>query len=414
MSKKIKGLIIVLVLILLSSCSSNKEKEMVNEATTDFEKDIRYLQAELPKKHPNLFFNISEEKFNAKIEEVIENSGEMNKEEQQIALEQILSLAGDAHTNSETTDGSMYPLDFTIIDEEIYIINANEKYQDMLFSKVLSIDGVDSDTILQRLETIIPHENQYWVAARVPRKLRFPSYLFGLSIVKEKASATFTVEKDGIVRSVVVKPTFYIAIKFVNTQSSRNLLDQYDRNYVFDYYPEEKTLLFSYNSCMEMSEPFEDFNKKMFQCMEENDVNRIILDVRNNVGGNSEVLNPFTEKLPTFIEQHPDTKVFILVGRRTFSGGMFAIFRTKDAVPDAIIVGENTGGALSIYAEIDYLDLPCSEVPVSCSTKYYRFSEIFAYQNKGVDTCEPDVQIGVTIEDFIEGKDPVLDYALRN
>jgi hypothetical protein len=163
-----------------------------------------------------------------------------------------------------------------------------------------------------------------------------------------------------------------------------------------------------------VNQKFIDFNQEMFHVIEQNNVDKIIIDLRNNSGGNSEILNPFTNNLKSYVAEHANVKVYILVGRSTFSSGMFAIYRVKEAAPKAISVGEPTGGALDSYGEVKTFNLPNSQLPISYSTKYFEFSKFFDYKNDGVGTFLPDKSIQPTIVDYKNGTDVVLNYALTN
>ena len=107
-------------------------------------------------------------------------------------------------------------------------------------------------------------------------------------------------------------------------------------------------------------------------------------------------------------------KVYTLVGRNTFSSGMFAIYRVKESAPGAISAGEPTGGALDCYGEVETSKLPNSQIPISYSTRYFEFSKSFSYKNDGVGTFLHDISIQPTIEDYKNGTDAVLDYVLAN
>ena len=159
---------------------------------------------------------------------------------------------------------------------------------------------------------------------------------------------------------------------------------------------------------------FADFNKEMFDYIENNALDRMIIDLRNNSGGNSEILNPFTKQLKSYVAEHPDVKIYILVGRNTFSSGMFAIYRIKESAPEAISVGEPTGGALDCYGEIKEYNLPNTQIPIYYSTKYFEFSKDFDYKNDGVGTFLPDISVQPTIDDYRCGTDTVLDCVWRN
>lgn len=157
-----------------------------------------------------------------------------------------------------------------------------------------------------------------------------------------------------------------------------------------------------------------DFNKEMTTVIEENDVDKIIVDLRNNSGGNSEILNPFTQYLRNNISGNSDVRVYILVGRYTFSSGMFAIYRIKEAVPEAISVGEPTGGALDCYGEVKTINLPNSQVPIGYSTKFFEFSKDFSYKNDGVGTFLPDRLLQPDMNDYKSGNDVVLNDVLAD
>jgi hypothetical protein len=148
--------------------------------------------------------------------------------------------------------------------------------------------------------------------------------------------------------------------------------------------------------------------------IEEEEVDKIIIDLRSNSGGNSEILNPFTKRLKNYIKENPDVKIYTLVGRNTFSSGMFAIYRIKEAAPEAISVGEPTGGALDCYGEVKSMELPNSQLPISYSTKFFEFSKSFSYKNDGVGTFLPDIAIQPTIEDYVNDTDAVLSYVLAD
>jgi hypothetical protein len=239
--------------------------------------------------------------------------------------------------------------------------------------------------------------------------------MYGLGILQNETETVFTVQKDGDEYDFTVPTLEYgESTEFVNTKKNV-LLGIYDKYYDYEYLPDNKALYFEYNSCAEMEDlSFSDFNNEMMNLVEEEEIDKIIIDLRSNSGGNSEILNPFTKRLKAYLIEKPEVKIYTLVGRNTFSSGMFAIYRIKEAAPSAVSVGEPTGGALDCYGEVRTMELPNSQLPVSYSTKYFEFSKSFSYKNDGVGTFLPDIAIQPTIEDYVNSRDIVLSYALEN
>jgi len=184
--------------------------------------------------------------------------------------------------------------------------------------------------------------------------------------------------------------------------------------YDYKYIEEKHALLFNYNACVETPGlPFANFNKAMFDFIADKKVKKIIVDLRRNSGGNSEVLNPFTKQLPEYLQKNPDTQVYILVGRDTFSSGIIAILKIMAVAPKAVSIGESTGGDLEDYGDTRSFNLPNSWLSVRYSTKYFDFNKQLKRPDQVTNAFIPDVEITPTIEDYRQKNDAVLNEAIK-
>lgn len=424
-------LISVVLLLSVTACSGSGENTMDKKANQEvilkndntneernllLTEDIMFFKQELPKQHKNLFSIITKEEFNNLTDQLIGKIDQLNNKQFLVEINKIVASIGDAHTSINYWDGYSYPLQFWIFDGNAYVVNADTSLEKMMFSQILKIDGVDIDIVIEKLTSLISHENESWVLAMLPNFLQSPVYMYGLGIVQNESEAVFTVQKDGETQDFTVSALEYgESANFVNEKTEDVLVEKYEKYYDYEYLPNYKALYFEYNVCSNMeNQRFADFNKEMFDIIEGNDLDKVIIDLRNNSGGNSEILNPFTKSLKSYIAENADVKVYILVGRNTFSSGMFAIYRVKESAPEAISVGEPTGGSLDCYGEAKTFNLPNSQITISYSTKYFEFSKSFSYKNDGIGTFLPDISIQPTIEDYKSGTDVVLDYALAN
>jgi C-terminal processing protease CtpA/Prc len=100
---------------------------------------------------------------------------------------------------------------------------------------------------------------------------------------------------------------------------------------------------------------------------------RLIIDMRWNGGGNFMHGRQYLVSKITFMPQiNRAGRLFVIIGRRTFSAGMTNVtdFRRET---EAVIVGEPTGGRPNGYQENHWFTLPLSKIRVSCATLKYRF-----------------------------------------
>jgi hypothetical protein len=376
--------------------------------------DFIYFKDEFPKRHINPFTQITKDEFEYRVDSLIADIDKLNIHEILVRFAEIIAAVKDAHTRIDITDGHIYPLEFFVFDDGLYVINADNSLADMLLSKVTKINGVDVSNIIEQLKLLIPHENDSCALDWLPNYINCPIYMYGLGIITDYSQTVFSIEKDGEKRDIIVPiiKSKEQSINWLLQEINNTVIGKYNKLYDYQYIEECKALLFSYNSCRD-KEAFDDFNDKMFRYIEDKNVAKIIIDLRCNGGGSSSIIDPFIEEIPRYLTKKPDTNVYILVGRKTFSAGMFAIYQIMDAVPNAVSVGEPTGGALDRFGEAQAFRMPNS-IGVQYSTKFFEFSRMFKYKNSGVNTFLPDIEIAAKFEDYILNNDAVLNYVLIN
>lgn len=378
--------------------------------------DILYFAKEFPRKHKYPFTYLTEEAFNRQLEELADKVDRLNNNQVFVELNKIIAKIKDAHTSINYWDGYTYPLQFYMFGEDIYVVNADQGLQEALNARITAVNGVPIDEVVDKLTELVSYENESWLMARLPEYFASPVHMHGLGIIDNEKNTLFNLEKEGEQQDLLIPILNYgEEADWINTATKDIFTGLYEQNYEYRYLPEHQTIYFEYNACAEQEGlKFSSFNKQMFEEVEKQSPKRLILDLRSNGGGNSEVLNPFTKALKNYTAKHPDMQVFILIGRNTFSSGMFAIYRTIEAAPNAVTVGERSGGAIDCYGDVRMFQLPNSQLPIGYSTKYFEFSSSFSYKNPGEGTFIPDVEMTPAFEDYVKANDVVLNYALSN
>ena len=391
---------------------SNHLDEVRNQLWAE---DILHLQNELPKLHKNLFYTITKDEFLEMTNALLEDVGTLENPQVFVRLGEIIAAVGDAHTTIDYWDGHLYPLSFWLLSGDLYIIDTSDEYDDMRYAKVLLINGIGIEDIIWQLTSLIPHENENWLTAILPEFIQKPIFMYGLGLIPDESRTLFTIEKDGEVKTYTVDILNYQgAVQYFHNHTGNSLTGAFDVYYAYEYMAADHLLYLQYNVCADaQTQSFVDFCTDMFAYMDDLAIDTIVVDLRNNKGGNSEIFNAFTDEINGYMKRHPETTLYIAIGRNTFSSGVFALLRTKKAVPEAIVIGQATGGAVDGYGDTRSFVLPTSQLPVTYSTKHFELSDQYQYSGDPLEYM-PDIVVPVTIEDFCNGTDPVLDYIRAN
>ena len=145
-----------------------------------------------------------------------------------------------------------------------------------------------------------------------------------------------------------------------------------------------------------------DFARELFAAIAVKHVDRAIVDLRFNGGGDSRVIGPLKSALHS--RHYP---VFVLIGDGTFSSAQDNAIEMRHQL-NATLVGEPTGEKLNSYGEVRQMKLPNSGLRIQYSTEFYRMQK-----DSDADALYPDISAPLALADFLAGRDPALDAALH-
>jgi hypothetical protein len=176
--------------------------------------------------------------------------------------------------------------------------------------------------------------------------------------------------------------------------------------YQYTYLPSSKTFYIAYNKCANAPNlSFADFTNQIIDSLSSSQVDKVVIDLRNNGGGNSSVINPLLSYLEAS-SFNADGKLFVLTGNRTFSSALLNAISFKQNT-ECRLVGGPAGGKPNSYGEVQTFALPNSGIVAQYTTKF--FSEM----SGDPVALFPDDPVDLTGQDFINGRDPVLEYVLN-
>lgn len=175
-------------------------------------------------------------------------------------------------------------------------------------------------------------------------------------------------------------------------------------NYASEVLADRHAVYMAYNRCAEdPARPMEALVTELTAALARPGIERLVIDLRRNSGGNSSILARF---VPTLAAAAPAGGLRVLIGPRTYSSGMRNAQELRAA--GARLYGLPTGGKPNSYGEVRWFTLPRSGLSVYHSTRAFR---MLAEDRPSV---EPDVRVETTSADFFAGEDPVLARALAD
>ncbi|MES2515907.1 MAG: hypothetical protein V4580_17260 [Bacteroidota bacterium] len=396
------------ILILFVLISGTSFSQTLSKA--DFKEDLEFLKRTLPAKHTNLFAKITLPNFETKVDVIISKADALNYETFTTELFKLTVSIGDEHTFVEPKFTKILPIQFGLFKEGFFITGIDSVNSTFLQAKLLAINNHSITNIISLFKEVIQSENQSYFDDHVLHLINNPAILKGLGIIDTEDEGEFTlIDKNN--KQVKIKLAATLDNNIANVKlafTTSNLLSNKNKgNYWFDYDSESKTLYFNYNQCRDdQDNPFEKFNNELFTLIASQQPSKIVLDLRDNSGGNSGTLYPFIEKIKgSYLNRKG--KFFVLIGKQTFSSAvMNAVDLKRNS--NAIFIGEATSGNINHYGEVRGFSLPKSKIVIAYSTRYWETWK----GKKG--PLKPDIRVSYSIENYVKGIDEALSQVYKN
>lgn len=405
------------ILLLFQTIYSQNKKQI------DWNADLDYLFENLSEKHYNFFSVRAKNDFLSGINAIKQQSGNLTDFQIALKTQQLIATFGDSHTTLDfrrlLDKNKILPLQLLWASDGLYILHTTPENEAILGCQLLAINGFPVATVIDSLSTLLTIDNRAMVKSRVPQ------YIPSLQILEYFGFAdSGQVElslKNGANQNLVyaLKTSAMSRKNRVSFEPDAYAFSIINENAFFTdcYYPDEKIYYMLYNRCLskELEEKygnkekakkmpsFKEFEQKALKTLKTKKVDKIVFDMRHNSGGNSAQGTAFIEKLAKFLNENPDVKMYVVIGKRTFSSAILNALDFK-RLTNAVFVGEETAGKPNHFGEMRNFQLPNSKLQVNYSTKYFKNVD------DEVSTIIPDVTIEMSFPDLKQGIDPVYEW----
>jgi hypothetical protein len=378
--------------------------------------DLELLLNTLEGVHPEPFHTVARDEFVAALAAYERHLPSLSPSEAAVELMRVwalLSRERDGHQFAfPVGDDPMLPIQVYEFEEGLFVTAAMPPHEGLVGGRVAAIGGVPVDEVLELVEPLVPRDGPATLPAFRPILLLRTTVLTGLGIAEPGAVSIRVQAPDGedmVDRLEPISPEEHAA--WAGQFGAHRLpLDGRVR-----YLADDETL-----TVTELENGRTLYLRYRFvgapnvrparERIEGGGVERLILDLRQNPGGDNGTYGSLLDLVREFAALRPGGLV-VLTDRVTFSAAANLATEIEGST-DAVFVGEPMGGGLNFWDDVMWVELRRLPIPMRVAVSRVHWE--FAAPDDPRLTIEPDVPVAVTAADHFAGRDPALEAALAS
>lgn len=403
-----------------------------NFSVTSRQQDLAYVSTQIPKLHPNFFFQLDPAVFQAAVASLNAGVSTLTDAEFYVGIAQLVALAGDAHTTiylsgpaAANAGFHSFPLQLRWLDDGIFVTAAAAPYSSAIGAQLVRVGGIAMDDAILKLASVISHGNDQWLHSQAVVYLLGQQILQGLHLVPPGATSSLTFQTlagDQFTLDVGTSGSLDVVAPDPGIGVTPEYLRNTSMNYWSTYVAADRLLYFRYNACAnDPSRPITSFIDDVLHTLDANSVDTFVIDYRGNGGGNESLIFPLgaglIERLPALLA-NPRFRIYEVIDKGTFSSASDDAMDLKSPVllqagglPASIdsstvifVIGEPTGGQPSGYGEVAGFTLPGSGLSGQYSTQFNDLKPGIA----AGPSFNPDIWVHIRSTDYFARYDPVM------
>jgi len=416
--------VLIVAVMIAAGVHADEPAPSMNRA--DWAADLDTLYTAMKTIHPNLHHKTDAATMDGAVAALHKQIATDSWPQYVTGLYRLLALVGDGHTTFYPVPAAgpgfdtRLPILTDVFADGVHVTAADAPYRDAVGGKVVAIDGRPMVEVAQTLMPYWAHENERWVVRWMPLIFSRPGYLHGTGIADGAISdpVVFRIEKDGRTRDFAVTPlpasvdSQRRKSSWVHARDEAGIahptpLHGKDVPFDFTYLADKRAVYAVYRECADSDkETVAAFADRLFKFVDSNPVDKLIIDVRDNGGGDNYLNQPIILGMIRSKVDRPG-HLFVLTGRRTFSAAQNFV-ADAERLTEAIFVGEPTGSSPNLYGDAKQMELPHTHLHPMVATIYWELSD--PRDKRG--WIFPDVPVPETFADYLAGRDAALEAAL--
>lgn len=368
-----------------------------------------------------------------------------------LELRRIVALADNGHSNVD--DGpiqgefGLLPLRAYRFADGLFVVRALEAHRTLLGARLVAVDGRSLEDLEAHLMSYAGGTLEYFRHYTEPQLLLCPALLHAAGLAESPDRLRLTLEdREGVTleRILAVDPESsglrarpwrylspapiadgWIAFHAPETEPTLWLQDE-QKGFRYLHVADDVVYFQLRANRDQAGQRIRDFARETCARLTEDAPRSIVLDTRQNGGGDLTTTADFALELPSYVR--PGGRVYVLTGNGTFSAGIYTSFYPKASDPEnTLVVGEPVGDRAEFWAETGapFL-LPESGYGIGYALQRHdlvhgcavpgecHMAQHPEHWNLAVASLEPDHPVPTTFADFAAGRDPVLDFVLAH
>jgi hypothetical protein len=378
--------------------------------------DLASVLSVLERVHPEPFHGIARDDFAAALDAYAAGLPSLSAEEAMVEFMRVWALLSregrDGHQFAlpqARHAGPMLPIRVYEFGDGLHVTAAMAPHEDLVGARISAVAGTNVDAVLDRIEPLVPRDGPATVPAFRPIFFLRVDVLRGLGIATGDTVA-LEVEADGQRRTVDLSPVAADAFQeWAAPLGMHQLPIDPAVSYLASAAPFTAELRGDGTAYLRYRSVQGADVRDVRRWLDGGEMTRLILDLRQNPGGDNGTYGSLLRVVQDFAESRPES-LTVLIDRVTFSAAS-NLATEIERTTDARFVGEAMGGGLNFWNDVTWVDMPNLPIPMraAVSVRHWQFA---ADPDDPRLTIEPDVTIDVTAADHFAARDPALEAAL--
>ena len=403
-----------LIIILSFLISSNTFSQSID--IESWTKDIDFYKTNLEQKHIDLYNTISKVEFEKEIKQIKSTINEKSGVEIILDLMRLTRKIGDGHTafSLRGVTTHLFPIEIYKVNGKWRVIKTTNNHKNLLGKILTKIDGKSINKIAKEVSKVAQYvENEQSEIIRTSEYLMISDLLFGLQLTNNEFKAEFSFLDDNNKESRVVLNAINNKIYYENTNFQTFKIkipeiknpNDLEHDYLwFSSIKDTKGIYIKFESYPSFEE-MEKFGESVLNYVNENQVKQVVIDMRNNGGGDFFVGTFLAYYLNLADSIDWKSGVYVLTDKVTFSAATSNASQFRQII-NAKIIGEPTGSNPVGYQDMGQFTLPNSGMIVTYSKRLFRF------QDKVTQGVQPDVLIEYDWKSYSKGIDNMMEWVI--
>ncbi len=416
---------ILLLFLIFCLCTVQAQP---NQKAEQWLEDFDYVLTALKENHPNLYYRITEEEL---LKQISNTQEEIKNAETDLesfySIKRFVAKIQDGHTS--LSDGGFFGLKNSLysfraekFSDEVFLTAVHKDYAEFFGAKIIEYNGLPINKVHELTSSLINIDNKFGKISTSTYYLSFPKIMSGLLKIDENADIKVKAElRNGEIKEAAIGLlkdfnhddwlTITSELGDKTPLHLKNLIPG-KKYYWFEHLKRDSAIYFQFNLVRNQSNSMEtwyEFNDRLWNYINQHDdeINKLIIDVRYNTGGSGRTLYPFLNKVIANDKFREGKNLFVLMGDETFSAPVILINELK-VHTDAIFIGIPPSHPFNFFSNRKYIGkAPNSGITIGVASRLIDN----AWSSERDYFC-PDIPAPFTGNDYFSGNDPALNIAL--